>query len=447
MKINKTIFKAYDVRGIYPTEINEETATAIGRAYARFLSPKKVVIGSDVRTSSPSLKQSLIKGLTSSGVDVIDVGTISTDMLYYAVATLGADGGITVTASHNPKEYNGMKFVREGAIAISSDTGLQDIAQLTEIDEIKNEVEEGLVSSAEILDGYIKHVLSFINPKLLKPLTVVTNANFGLAGQVIKQALAGTPIKIEPLNTKPDGNFPKGRPDPLIEENRQETIDLIIETGADLGIAWDADADRCFFYDENGNFIDGYYTTAILAAMMLKKFPGGKIIHDPRLTWATIDTVKEAGGIPVVNKAGHTFIKDRMRSEDAIFGGEMSAHYYFKDNFYCDNGLIPALLILEYLSVTGKKMSELADNYKNKYFISGEINSEVDNGSEIITDLKEKYADGDQNEIDGLSVEYKDWRFNVRMSNTEPLIRLNVEAKQEDLMKTKTEELLAIIRG
>ncbi len=447
MKINKTIFKAYDVRGVYPTEINEVTVEAIGRAYARFLSPKNVVVGSDVRTSSPSLKKALIEGLTSSGVNVIDIGIISTDMLYFAVATLKTDGGITVTASHNPKEYNGMKFVREKAIAISSDTGLNDIAELTEVDEIETKDKKGSVTKQDVLDGYIKHILSFIDAKKLKPLKVVANGNFGLAGQVIVKTLENTPIEIIPLNDKPDGTFPKGRPDPLILENRQETIDLIISSGADLGISWDADADRCFFYDENGNFIEGYYTTAILAEMMLKKSGGGKIIHDPRLTWATIDTVKAAGGIPIVNKAGHTFIKDRMRAENAIFGGEMSAHYYFKDNFFCDNGMIPALLILEQLSVGKKKMSEIVNPYKKKYFVSSEINSEVDNGAEIIKELKDKYRDGEQNEIDGLSVEYKDWRFNVRMSNTEPLIRLNVEARNKDLEKAKTEELLAIVRG
>lgn len=448
--MNKTIFKAYDIRGIYPTEINEEAVEKIGRAYARFVKPKTVVVGYDVRTSSPSLKEALIKGLNSLGVKVIEIGNISTDMLYFAVVHLKADGGITVSASHNPREFNGLKMVREEAIPISSDSGLLDIAELAEVDELgdNNQQPVGQVEQADIMADYLKHVRSFINVSSLKKTEVVINGNFGLAAKVIQQALNDSPVVWHPLNDQPDGTFPKGRPDPLIEENRQETVDLIIKTGSDLGIAWDADADRCFFYDENGEFIDGYYMTAILAELMLQKNGNkGKIIHDPRLTWATLDTVKRNGGTPVINKAGHTFIKERMRQEDAIFGGEMSAHYYFKENFYCDNGLIPALLILEHLSVTGQKISELAKPYRQKYFISGEINSEVENATKIIETIKNQYADGEQNTIDGLSVEYKDWRFNVRMSNTEPLVRLNVEAKNKELMEAKREELLAIIRS
>lgn len=446
--MNKTIFKAYDIRGIYPSEIDEAAATKIGRAYARFIKPKTVVVGRDVRVSSPSLQQALIEGLTSQGVNVRDIGVISTDMLYYAVVALKADGGITVSASHNPREYNGMKMTREQAIPLSSDSGLLDIAELAEVDELgTNTATIGTVEAAEIEAGYLKHVLSFVNRSKLKALQVVVNGNFGMAGTIIKKLLKDTAVVLHPLNDKPDGTFPKGRPDPLIVENRQETIDLMIKTGADLGIAWDADADRCFFYDENGEFVDGYYMTAILAELMLAKHGPGKIIHDPRLTWAIIDTVKAHGGTPIVNKAGHTFIKERMRQEDALFGGEMSAHYYFKDNYYCDNGMIPALLILEHLSLTGKKLSDLAAPYREQYFISGEINSEVENGAAIIKTITAKYPDGEQNSIDGLSVEYPDWRFNVRMSNTEPLVRLNVESKEQSLMEAKREELLALIRA
>lgn len=447
MNIDQTIFKAYDVRGIYPDQINEDTAQAIGRAYARWLTPKTVVVGRDVRISSPSVQAALIKGLTEEGVNVVNIGIISTDMLYYAVATGGADGGITVTASHNPREYSGMKFVRKDAIAVSSDTGLHEIAELTTVDHLNSDRKPGKESSQEILDGYLTHIRSFIDMGSLKPLKTVVNANFGLAVQVITQALADTPVKLVPLNETPDGTFPKGRPDPLIPESRQETIEKIIASSADLGIAWDADADRCFFYDENGDFIDGYYMTAILAAMQLEKHPKGIIIHDPRLIWAVEDTVKKHDGTSLINKAGHAFIKDRMRKEDALFAGEVSAHYYFHDNFYCDNGMIPALLILEYLSKTGKKLSEVAAPYREKYLISGEINNEVDNGDAIIARIKNDYSDGIIEEIDGLSVMYKDWRFNVRMSNTEPTMRLNVEARSRTLMEAKRDELLAIIRS
>jgi len=447
MKIDQTIFKAYDVRGVYPDQINEDTARAIGRAYARWLTPKTVMIGRDVRLSSPSVQAALIEGLNGEGVDVVNIGVISTDMLYYAVATSGVDGGITVTASHNPREYNGMKFVRKDAIAVSSDTGLMEIAELTTVDHVDTETKKGTESSQEILAGYLKHIRKFVDMSCLKSLTVVANANFGLATQVFTQALDGTPVKLVPLNETPDGSFPKGRPDPLIPESRQETIEKIISSGADLGIAWDADADRCFFYDENGDFIDGYYMTAILAALQLDKFPGGKIIHDPRLIWAVEDTVKEHGGTALVNKAGHAFIKDRMRKEDALFAGEVSAHYYFHDNFYCDNGMIPALLVLEHLSKTGMKLSEVVAPYRAKYFISGEINNEVDNGAAIIARIKQDYGDGKIDEIDGLSVMFSDWRFNVRMSNTEPTMRLNVEARSQKLMEAKRDELLAIIRS
>lgn len=447
MNIDPTIFKAYDIRGTYPDQINEDTARAIGRAYARWLSPKTVMVGRDVRISSPSLRTALVEGLTGEGVDVIDIGQISTDMLYYAVGSSGVDGGITVTASHNPKEYNGMKFIRKNAVAISSDTGLNDIAELTTVDHVDTEQPTGSVSEKDISSGYIDHVRSFVDITSIQPLTVVANANFGLATQMFTRALKGTSVTIEPLNEVPDGNFPKGRPDPLIPESRQETIEKVIATGADLGIAWDADADRCFFFDENGDFVDGYFITAILAKMLLAKHPGGKIIHDPRLIWAVQDTVKEAGGVPLINKAGHTFIKDRMRAEDALFAGEISAHYYFHDNYYCDNGMIPALLMLEHLSLTGQKLSEIAAPYRAKYFISGEINNEVDNGDAILARIKQDYKDGTLEEIDGLSVMYSDWRFNVRMSNTEPTMRLNVEAKSQKLMEAKRDELLAIIRS
>lgn len=444
MSTNAAVIKAYDVRGLYPEELNDETVAAIARTYAAWLKPKTVVLGKDVRVSSPHLWQIAADALTKAGVNVIDIGVISTDMLYYAVATLKADGGITITASHNPREYNGMKLVREQAIPISGDSGLQEIAaRLNE--PVPDAPVPGTITKEDILDGYLKHVRSFIDLKALKPLKVVINGNFGLAAQVVQQALAGSPIKFIPLNETPDGTFPKGRPDPLIPENRSETEALVRSSEADLGIAWDADADRCFFFDEKGEFVDGYYVTTILAQLMLAKNPGGAIIYDPRQIWAIEETIKENSGRAVINKAGHAFIKERMRKEDAIFGGETSAHYYFKDNFYCDNGMIPALLMLEHLSKSGLKLSEVAAPLQGKYFISGEVNTTVDDPAAKLAAVEQAYSDGKIEHIDGLSVAYDDWRFNVRSSNTEPTVRLNVEAKSQALCDEKTKAIQKIL--
>jgi len=447
MALNQNIFKAYDVRGIYPAEINEESVYKIAQAYLKVFKPKgSIVLGKDVRLSSPSLWQSAAKGITNAGFDVIDIGTISTDMLYFAVANYGYAGGMTISASHNPKEYNGLKFVREKAIAISEDSGLLDIKKQALSEEEIIEPEKGEVIKKEILDDYAKHCLSFIDSKVIKPMKIVADANFGMAGVALNKILEFLPVEIVPLNFHPDGNFPKGRPDPMIMERRQEVESLVREEKADLGVAWDGDADRIFIFDENAEYVDNYFLTAILAKYFLEKFPNSKIISENRLIWAIRDTVKKSGGKHIINKPGHAFIKDRLRKENAVFAGEITGHYYFRDNFYCDNGMIPLLIVLEILSKKGLKMSELVKPYREKYFISGEINTSVNDPDVVIKNAEEKYNDGKVDHIDGVSVEFADWRFNLRKSNTEPLIRLNVEAKSQALVDEKVKELLKLIK-
>ncbi|MBN1325661.1 phosphomannomutase/phosphoglucomutase [Candidatus Falkowbacteria bacterium] len=447
MAINSEIFKAYDVRGIYPKEIDEDAVYKIAQAYIKTFKPARaVVLGKDVRISSPSLWQSAAKGITDAGCDVIDIDTISTDMLYFAVAHYDYGGGITISASHNPKEYNGMKFVRENSVAVSADTGIMDMKEEVLKNEQIIEPEKGEIIKKDILDDYIKHCLSFIDISKIKPMKIVANANFGMAGVALKKLLVNLPIEIIPLNFEPDGNFPKGRPDPSLAENREETEQLIIKEKADLGVAYDADADRCFVFDEKGRAVDGYFLTAILAEYFLQKSPGEKIISDPRLVWAVKDTVLGNNGVYIMNKPGHAFIKDRLRSEDAIFAGETSGHFYFRDNFYCDNGMIPLLIILEILSQKNIKMSELVRPFREKYFISGEINKKVKDPDKILEAIEKKYKDGRIEYIDGFSCEYADWRFNIRKSNTEPLIRLNIEAKSQKLVEEKEKELIKLIK-
>ncbi len=446
--INPSIFKAYDVRGIYPSEIDESAVYKIAQAYAKVFQPQSaIVLGKDVRLSSHSLWQSAVKGLTDAGIDVIDIGTISTDMLYFSVAKYGYSGGLSVTASHNPKEYNGLKFVREKAIAISGDTGIMDMRDQALKNEQIMEPEKGEIIKKDILSDYAEHCLSFIDTKAIKPMKIVANANFGMAGVAINKILEDIPVEIVPLDFEPNGNFPKGRPDPMILERRKETEELVISAKADLGVAWDADADRCFLFDENGEYVDNYYLTAILAELFLEKsHKKEKIILDPRQYWAVADTVAKAGGESIMNKVGHAFIKDRMRKENVLFAGEITGHFYFRDNFFCDNGMIPLLLILEKLSQEGIKLSELADPFRKKYFISGEINTKVNDPDVVLKNAEAKYSDGEILHIDGVSVEYKDWRFNLRKSNTEPLIRLNVEAKSQALVDEKVKELLTLIK-
>ncbi|MFA6973530.1 MAG: phosphomannomutase/phosphoglucomutase [Parcubacteria group bacterium] len=454
--MNEKIFKAYDIRGVYPDEINELDVYKIASAFCDFVQPSEVVIGADVRLSSPSLKRVAIKAVTDKGIKVIDVGTISTDMLYFSVANYGYAGGFSLTASHNPKEYNGMKMVREESRPISSDTGIfeiRDMAMGYETDEENyelNEEEARLVEKKDILDDYVAKIRTFADFSKFKKFKIVANANFGVAGRALDKLLEGTGIEVIKLNYEPDGNFPKGRPDPLIPENRDELSKLVVEAHADFGVAWDADADRCFFFTEKGEFIEGYFVTALLAKVFLDREKGERIIHDTRLTWAIEDIVNINGGVDIATKAGHSFIKERMRKEDAVFGGEMSAHYYFRDYFYCDNGMIPLVMMMEFLSTQEKTLSEVMHElFWQKYFVSGEINNQVADMQKVLERAESVYGKMSQNvdKIDGLAINFEDWRFSLRGSNTEPVIRLNVEARSQALMEEKRDELLRLIGG
>lgn len=458
--MDQSIFKAYDIRGVYPEQINELDAYKIASAFCDYLKPSELVVGCDVRLSSPTLKRAAIKAITDKGIKVIDVGDISTDMLYFSVGNYGFAGGLTVTASHNPKEYNGMKIVREESKPVSSDSGLfeiRDMAAKLEFDEsiLEGEINESLVEKKDILSDYANKVNSFANLSNCKPFKIVANPNFGVGGTALDKMLEGLPVEVIKINYEPDGNFPKGRPDPLIPENREEISKLIVEHGADLGVAWDADADRCFFFTEKGEFVEGYFITAVLAKIFLEKSSNETIIHDTRLTWAIEDTVKKLGGKSIATKAGHSFIKERMRKENAVFGGEMSAHYYFRDYFFCDCGMIPFVMMLEMLSKENRTLSEIMhDEFWKEYFVSGEINTQVESVPSVIEKIKAKYIENATkiDDQDGISLDFVNkendslsWRFSVRGSNTEPVIRLNVEAKSQSLMEEKRDELLGMI--
>lgn len=444
------IFKAYDIRGVYPTDFNEGLAYKISQAYVKLWHPKKMVLGRDVRESGESLFNATLAGFIDGGVDVVDIGVVSTDTFYFAVGELPVDGGITISASHNPRQYNGMNICKAGAEPISSETGLLEIRDLILKGETKLEAEtKGSVERKDVTEDFIKRVVSFVDPKIIKPTKIVANGNFGVDVLLLKKAVEmyNLPLTIIPLNDQPDGTFPKGPPNPLLPENRKEFLDLIKKENADFGVSWDADGDRCFFADENASFIEGYFITAIFSGEILKKHPGAKIIIDPRLTWATTEAITKAGGTAVVCKPGMTIIADRMKKENAQFGGEMSSHFYFKENYYRDNGLIPIFLILEMLAKYDTTLSKLAQPFTSKYFISGEINFETEKKDEIINAVGEKYNDGKKENIDGLSIEYSDWRFNLRKSNTEPLLRLNLEAKSSALMQEKRDEMVALIKS
>ena len=448
-------FKAYDVRGKLGTELNEDIAYRIGRAYAQVLTPKKVAVGGDVRLTSESLKQALAKGLMDGGADVVDIGLSGTEEIYFAAFHLDVDGGIEVTASHNPMDYNGMKFVGRGAVPISRDSGLSAMQALAETQDFQSASQTGRLEKVDILADYVTHLLGYIDLTAIKPLKVVVNAGNGAAGHVvnaIEQKLADQhiPITFIKINNEPDGNFPRGIPNPLLPECRQDTIDAILQHQADLGIAWDGDFDRCFLFDHEGGFIEGYYIVGLLAQAFLKHHPGEKIIYDPRLTWNTEDMVKNAGGIAIQSKTGHAFIKERMRAENAIYGGEMSAHHYFRDFAYCDSGMIPWLMIIELLSDTGMTLKDLVKERMALHPCSGEINFIVDDAKRVLQLLEERYAKEATKveHVDGLSMDMDAWRFNVRASNTEPLLRLNVESHNDTpLMNLKTAELSALIQA
>jgi len=444
-----TCFKAYDIRGRVPEQLNKDVAYRIGRAFGQYLQAKHIVVGHDIRMTSPELAEALCDGITDAGADVLHIGQCGTEEVYFASFNNPVDGGICVTASHNPMDYNGMKLVREGSRPISGDTGLFDIKALAEAGNFAAAA-KGKVVALDSRPEYVKHLLSYVDVAAIKPLKVVVNAGNGGAGAVIDALEPHLPVQFIKVHHEPDGNFPNGIPNPLLPENRDSTIEAVKANSADLGIAWDGDFDRCFFFDETGRFIEGYYLVGLLAEAFLRKNAGAKIVHDPRLTWNTQETVAAAGGVPIQSKTGHAFIKERMRKEDAVYGGEMSAHHYFRDFAYCDSGMIPWLLVVELLSVSGKSLSSLVDDCMAAFPCSGEINSTVEDAKAVIAAAEAKYA-GEAHAVDytdGLSVEYADWRFNLRMSNTEPVIRLNVETRGDAaLMESKTAELLALIRG
>ncbi len=446
-------FKAYDIRGKVPEQLNEDMAYKLGRAYATEIKPQgPVAVGRDIRLTSEGLARALIRGLNDAGVDTRDIGICGTEMVYFAASRPGMGGGIIVTASHNPMEYNGMKLVKESAIPISGDSGLKDLERRVRTEDFDAKAETpGKNESENIVDAYVHKLLSFIDLDKLKPLKIVANAGNGCAGPFLDALSKHLPFEFVRLNHEPDGTFPNGVPNPLLVENRKSTIDAVKAEKADLGIAWDGDFDRCFFFDENAEFVDGYYVVGILAQQMLKPAPGAKIIHDPRMTWNTIEMVQEAGGIPVQSKTGHAFIKERMRKEDAVYGGEMSAHHYFRDFAYCDSGMIPWLLIAELISVTSQKLSAMVAARQEKYPSSGEINTVVENPKQVIERVRQNFEPQATKveEVDGVSMEFSNvWRFNLRCSQTEPILRLNVETRgDEQLLKEKTEELLNLLRN
>ncbi len=446
-------FKAYDIRGQLGSELNEDIAYRIGRATGQYLNAQRMAVGGDIRLSSEALKQAVANGLMDAGTDVIDIGMTGTEEVYFAAQHLDVDGAIEITASHNPMDYNGMKLVRKNARPISGDSGLCDIQQLAESQNFEVRT-KGTLSRQSILEPYIDHLMGYINPDNISPLKLVVNAGNGAAGHVIDALEAKfrqqqIPIEFIKVHHQPDGTFPHGIPNPLLPECRQDTTDAVIKHQADMGIAWDGDFDRCFLFDEKGQFIEGYYIVGLLAEAFLKKYPGSKIIHDPRLTWNTIECVKNSGGIPVQSKTGHAFIKERMRKEDAIYGGEMSAHHYFRDFAYCDSGMIPWLLVTELLSVKKQTLSELVEQRIQAFPSSGEINSRLENPSASIARVRQAFEKDALNtdETDGISLEFEQWRFNLRASNTEPVVRLNVESRGNPaLMQQKTQEILDLLR-
>lgn len=452
-----TCFKAYDIRGQLGDELNEDIAQRIGRAFGEYLQPKTVVVGGDVRLTSEALKLSLTEGLRDAGVDVLDIGLSGTEEIYFATFYLGVDGGIEVTASHNPMNYNGMKLVRQGAKPISGDTGLRDVQRLAEANQFTpvDPAKRGSYRKIDIREAYIDHLLSYIDIGNLRPLKLVINSGNGAAGPVIDALEArfkklNIPVIFHKVHNEPDGHFPHGIPNPLLPECRDDTRNAVLAYNADMGIAFDGDFDRCFLFDETGQFIEGYYIVGLLAAAFLEKNPGENIIHDPRLLWNTVDIVQRAGGNPIMSKTGHAFIKERMRLEDAVYGGEMSAHHYFRDFAYCDSGMIPWLLVTELLCLKRKTLGELVRDRMVAFPASGEINSHLDNPGEAISRVERHYA-ADALAIDrtdGISILFSNWRFNLRSSNTESVVRLNVESRGDaSLMLERTEEIIKILRS
>jgi phosphomannomutase len=446
--VNLSAFKAYDIRGRIPDEINAELIYKIGRAYAAFVKPKKVAVGRDIRLTSEEFAQALIRGLTDAGVDVLDIGLCGTEGVYFATFHYKLDGGVMITASHNPPDYNGLKLVREQSKPIGADSGLKDIAAMISAGNFPAPAAaKGKVEKFDSSKDYVDHLLSYVNRKALRKLKVVVDAGNGGAGLAIDKLEPHLPYEFIKVRHEPNGLFPQGVPNPMLEENRGPTLEALRKSGADVGIAWDGDYDRCFFYDSKGNFIEGYYIVGLLAESFLAKQPGAKIVYDPRLTWNTIDTVKRLGGVPVMSKSGHAFIKQKMREVDGAYGGEMSAHHYFRDFSYCDSGMIPWLLVLERVCESGKTLDELVAARIKAFPASGEINRKLPDAKAVLAAAEAKYGAGAViDKTDGLSVDHPNWRFNVRASNTEPLVRLNVESRgDEALMREKTADILAFL--
>jgi phosphomannomutase len=447
VQVNPSIFKAYDIRGIYPTDLNEDVAYLIGRAFVTFLQAETVIVGRDMRTSGPAVFEAVTRGITDQGADVADIGMVSTDQYYFACTKLGLPG-MMVTASHNPKQYNGFKMVRQMPYLLSGDAGIQDLRKLVESEAFPEPTRKGQIIPHDYKEEFITKVLSLIDVDALKPLKVVADTGNGMVGPILADVYAKLPsIELIGMYLDPDGTLPNHGLDPLMPENRAELQQRVKDEGAAVGFAFDGDGDRFFVIDDRGEFIAGDYMTAILGRYLLEKEPGAKILYDVRASWAVPDLVSAAGGIPLMERVGHAFIKKRMAAEGAVFAGEVSGHYYFKAFNYADSGLIPSLYILEMLSKTGRKLSELLGDLESTYFISGEINSTVKDAKAKMEEIAARYSDGEQHTLDGISVTYPDWHFNVRASNTEPLLRLNLEARSQEEMERRRDEVLGIIRG
>jgi phosphomannomutase len=448
--LDPKVFKAYDVRGIYPSELDEDGAYAIGRAFVEVFEPKRIAVGHDMRVSSPPMAEAAIRGASEAGADVLDLGLVGTEMVYFAVGELGLDGGIAVTASHNPKEYTGMKIVRRGALPVGGESGLLDIRdRALSLSDLTQGLTPGQVQRYDIWEEYVERVLSFVDVEAIKPLKVVIDAANGMAGVMLPPVLERL-SQVETVRHffEPDGTFPNHEPNPLLPENREFIVRKTLEEQADFGVAFDGDADRCFFVDDGGEFVPGDFVTALFAESVLEKQPGAKIIYDVRASWAVPETIERAGGIPLVNRVGHAFIKHRMREEDAAFGGEVSGHYYFRDFSQADSGVIPFLLMLELVSKRGQKLSEILRPFRETYFITGELNTPVPDVALKLQELKERFGpEGQVSHLDGVSVDAEDWHMNVRPSNTEPLLRLNLEARSQELMERKRDEVLEVIRS
>ena len=450
--LNTAAFKAYDIRGKVPGEVNEELAYRVGKVFCALFGAENVVVGHDIRLSGPSLVKALSDGLRDGGANVIDIGQCGTEMIYFATAYLKTDGGIMVTASHNPAGYNGMKLVRRNARPVSADTGLEEIRQMVGVEEFPHHLvagkERGKLTKQDIMKPYVDHLMTYVDVQKMHPLKVVVNPGNGGAGAVLTELEGRLPFQMIKVNYEPDGTFPNGVPNPMLDASRKQTSDAVLAHHADLGIAWDGDFDRCFFCDAEGGFVEGYYLVGLLAESFLKRHPGSKIMYDPRLVWNTEAIIQQYGGVPVKSKSGHAFMKQCMRENDVIYGGEMSSHHYFREFTFCDSGMITALLVLQIVCESGRPLKELVRDMEEKFPCSGEINRKVDDAKAIFAALEKKYGTGTIDKVDGLSVAFDNWRFNLRASNTEPVIRLNVETRGDKaLLKEKTDELSQQIGG